>query len=246
MPVSICINARGLIQKKDRTKVKQLSLLAHELNAVLVGVTETWMDQSSEPGEVMMDGFSIYRTDRNGRTHGGVCTYVRNDIPVAPVLSYSNGMVEIIIIKIPLWDLIHGVIYRPPNTTKSKWNDAIHRMSESIYDCQKGGVYQNIILEGDLNFPDGKWDENFEDFDIEGGNQFEKTKKFMSEFFMTQIVNVYTRHDKILDVILTNNPELFSHHRTIINSVYSDHNFVISYMNIECMATKTEYKTSHL
>ena len=103
-----------------------------------------------------------------------------------------------------------------------------------------------MILEGDLNFPDYKWDKNYENFDSDGVNQFKKVKKFMNEFFMNQIVDVYTRQDKILDVILTNNPALFSHHRTIINSVYSDHNFVISYLNVEYMKTKSEFKTSHL
>ena len=58
------------------------------------------MDDSTEPGEVMIKDYPTYRTDRDGRSRGGVCMYVRDDIPVPPVVSFSNGMVEVIIVKI--------------------------------------------------------------------------------------------------------------------------------------------------
>ena len=107
----MCINARGLLLKKDRSKIQQLDILAKYLNIAFIGVTETWFDDSIECGEIFIENFSIYRADRIGRKRGGACLYIRSDIPVAPLLSFSNGMVEIVAVKIPLWDTILGVIY---------------------------------------------------------------------------------------------------------------------------------------
>ena len=72
---------RGLVLKKDRTKVKQLEMLMCEHNAAIACVTESWLDESNEPGEVKIKDFSLYRADRIGRKHGGVCVYLRSNIP---------------------------------------------------------------------------------------------------------------------------------------------------------------------
>ena len=89
----ININARGLVLIKDKSKIKQLEYLAKEQNCSIIIVTETWLDPSVECGEINIPGYSLYRGDRVGRKRGGVCIYVRADIPVAPVIQHSNGVV---------------------------------------------------------------------------------------------------------------------------------------------------------
>ena len=68
----------------------------------------------------------------------------------------------------------------------------------------------------------------------------------MSEYFLHQIIEEPTRRDKILDLILTNNKSLFLHHKNIINSIYSDHNTIISYMNINYEKVNCDYDISNL
>ena len=102
-----------------------MEILSKYLNSAFIGVTETWFDESVESGEIFIENFSIYRADRIGRKRGGACLYIRSDIPVAPLFTFSNGMVEIVTVKIPLWDTILGVVYRPPDTTNEKWQEAI-------------------------------------------------------------------------------------------------------------------------
>merc|ERR1712115_655980 len=63
---------------------------------------------------------------------------------------------------------------------------------------------------------------------------------------MEQIVNIPTRMNRILDVILTNNVNMFSHHRTIINEIFSDHNSIVSYLNLKSERSKSEVNTAHL
>ena len=44
-------------------------------------------------------------------------------------------------------------------------------------------------------------------------------------------MNKHMRKEQILDLILTNNQGFFSHHKTIMNHIYSDHNTVVLYLN---------------
>ena len=51
---------------------------------------------------------------------------MREDLTATTICSYSNDMVAILIMKV---NEINGVIvgvYRPPNTSKDKWSDAIN------------------------------------------------------------------------------------------------------------------------
>ena len=239
------LNARGLVLMKDRTKVKQLGLLAREYNCNIMMITETWLNDSVESGEVYIDGYSMYRTDRVGRQRGGVCIYIKSNIPVSPILQFSNGAVEIMILKIPLWDMVLGAIYRPPDTSINEWNQASEMIKNAINGIQSNGRFQNVVLTGDMNFPNINWD------DINGGNMSENSQiktlqSIMNEFFLHQIIDQPTRKDKILDLILTNNRSLFSHHETIVNSIYSDHNTIISYLNTKYENEKCEYDITAL
>ena len=120
-------------------------------------MTETWFEDSVQGGEISIENFSAYRADRKGRNRVGSCLYVRADIPVAPLISFSNGMIEIVMVKVPIWDLIIGVIYRPPDSTSEKWSEAINLIENTIAECQKDGKFLNVIIEGDLNFPNVNW-----------------------------------------------------------------------------------------
>ena len=68
----------------------------------------------------------------------------------------------------------------------------------------------------------------------------------MNKFFLTQIIDIPTRKDKILDVILVNNKNIFTHNEVIINSLYSDHNTIISYMNMKSDTSNGSKSCYHL
>ena len=110
------LNARGLVLIKDRTKVKQLGLLAREYNCNIMMITETWLNDSVESGEVYIDGYSMYRTDRVGRQRGGVCIYLKSYISAVMSMCYSNCVTEGLIIKVIQLKLLLIGIYRPPDT----------------------------------------------------------------------------------------------------------------------------------
>ena len=74
----IHVNPRSLLPKLD-----ELRLIATRTNAVVMGVTETWLDSSVEDAEVEIQGSIIQRQDKQ-RSGGGVCIYVHNDIAFNP------------------------------------------------------------------------------------------------------------------------------------------------------------------
>ena len=102
----ITINVRGLLLMKDRTKVEQIAYIGKQYNAIIIVLTETWLEPSILDAEINIPGFNIHRTDRCGRKRGGTCIYTRCDLPVSKFLSYSNGVVDTITIKIPSLDLV--------------------------------------------------------------------------------------------------------------------------------------------
>ena len=69
----IHINARSLLPK-----ISEIKLIAANSKAAVIGISETWLDESVSDSEVEIENYTIYRKDRN-RNGGGVCAYVRSD-----------------------------------------------------------------------------------------------------------------------------------------------------------------------
>ena len=62
-----------------------------------------------------MEGFNIVRCDRNGRTGGGVCLYLKQSVSHKTLLPYCNSTCEVLIVKISEPEVILVMMYRPPN-----------------------------------------------------------------------------------------------------------------------------------
>ena len=84
----IHLNIRSLLPKLD-----ELILLATKTNAAVIGITESWLDDSVEDSEVEVCGYTILRHDRN-RHGGGVCLYIRSDISFSPRTDLQTDNLE--------------------------------------------------------------------------------------------------------------------------------------------------------
>ena len=85
-------------------------------NSCGISLTETWLSDENLDAEIRMDGFDLFRSDRCGRTYGGVALYLKSELCGKLSLQYSNGTVEVLIVKVKKIDTIFVTIYRPPNT----------------------------------------------------------------------------------------------------------------------------------
>lgn len=73
-------NIRGLYLKTNKTKMDTLSNLAsiNEANDILMMVSH--LNDEIKDSEIRIDNNSIQRSDRNGRSHGGVVIFSHNYI----------------------------------------------------------------------------------------------------------------------------------------------------------------------
>ena len=69
------LNFRSLVPKRDELQ----TLLEHCSTSHVMGLSETWLDESVDDAEIDMAGFRVYRKDRN-RNGGGVTVYVSDDV----------------------------------------------------------------------------------------------------------------------------------------------------------------------
>ncbi|GAB0179529.1 hypothetical protein GRJ2_000418200 [Grus japonensis] len=123
----------------------------------LIGITETWWD-SSYDWSVGMEGYRLFRKDRQGRRGGGVALYVNHQLECMELcLGMDEEPTESLWVRIKeragAGDIIVGVCYRPP--------DQGDRAAEALY-RQIGAAShsQALVLMGNFNHPDVCWRDN--------------------------------------------------------------------------------------
>ena len=56
----------------------EIRLIAYKINASMIGITESWLDNTVDDSEISISGYCVVRRDRD-RNGGGVCVYVKSD-----------------------------------------------------------------------------------------------------------------------------------------------------------------------
>ena len=114
----------------------------------IITVTETWLNERISDNEVQFNDYSIYRRDRTGDSHGGICTFIRNNV-------YSKRRTDIELPNIEcLWvefyihnrKILLGTFYRPPNSLPA----VLDSMENSIGLAFDSNAHE-IIITGDFN-----------------------------------------------------------------------------------------------
>ncbi|PKU41683.1 mitochondrial fission process protein 1 [Limosa lapponica baueri] len=108
----IYTNARSMGNKQE-----ELEAIVQQKNYDIVAITETWWEDLHN-WSAAINGYRLFRRDRQGRRGGGVAFYVR-DIFECLELNNGNDSVECLWIRIKgkanKADIMVGVYYRPPN-----------------------------------------------------------------------------------------------------------------------------------
>ena len=94
--------------------------------------------------------------------------------------------------------ILAGCCYRPPNSGIT-WLDSFNSILSQV--CEQ---YQNILICGDFNYPNISWDST------ESCNGVEELRfiETLGDFFLSQLVTSSTRNDNVLDLVITNVPNL--------------------------------------
>jgi len=206
-----------LINKLDAFKVTVCSLKPD-----IIGITESWANDSIEDAELSLDGYVMFRCDRSTNNKGGgVLLYVRCDLEPTEFVP-NTKFPEHIWCKIKSADgidVVIGVCYRSNNAA------IFGRDSHSLLRSLLSEVSKlNVLIMGDFNYPDVNWAALGT---YEGASQ--ETNLFVDclmDNFFTQHVDQPTRGDTILDLVITAEPDVISEIAILDCLESSDHNML--------------------
>ncbi|CAM5177685.1 unnamed protein product [Eretmochelys imbricata] len=147
-----------------------------------------------------MDGYKLFRKDRQGRKGGGVALYVREQYDCSELKYETAEKPESLWIKFRSvsnkGDVVVGVCYRPP--------DQGDEVDEALF-WQLAEVTRShvLVLMGDFNHPDICWESN-----TAVHRQSRKFLESVGDNFLVQVLEEPTRGRALLDLLLTNREEL--------------------------------------
>ena len=178
----------------------------------IFAVTETFLDLTVDNAELEIDGYNLYRKDRN-RHGGGVAIYIRSVIPHN--LITMNNDIESLWLELTLKHRYAiGCLYRPPSSSKDYHDKIIHEI-ELITN-----KFTNMVLLGDFNY----------NCDVNNpNNALAQVAEIEDINACKQIVTTPTRCNlitqSIIDLIFTTNPA--DHTDTaVLHTGCSDHYIV--------------------
>ena len=148
-------------------------------NYDIVAITETWCDDSHN-WSTAMDGYKLFRRDRQGRRGGGGTLYVRECFDCIE-LNDGDDRVECLWVKMRgkanKADILLGVCYRPPNQDEEV-DEVFYKQLAEI------SKLVALVLVGDFNLLDVCWKYNTAE-----KKQSRRFLECVEDNFLTQLVS---------------------------------------------------------
>ncbi len=203
-----------------------------EGNATFAALTETHIKEH-EDCEVWISGYNLYRTDRKNRAGGGVALYVKDTLICSELLSYTDDVCDLLIVKIEDINLIAVLAYKPPDTTKDQFDILLNKIRATL--GVLGSPSPNILLLGDFNIPNMTWKQIDNQIipEHKESRHAEALLNLCEHFHLNQQITEPTRLGNFLDLIFTNNESLI-YNIIVSDSTYSDHRIIEVQGNFTC------------
>ena len=245
-------NVQGLAPQTKPSKVPFISDQLHNNNQLFIGLTETWLYNQLD-AELHINNYTLHRTDSNrkkskhGRFGGGTSIYLRNDIASSsePILSYSNGSVEIICVHSPTENLLLATIYRQPDDSShgrpsknKEFRRAISKLENCISSLENT---PDIIIGGDFNIPNAKWPDCTPSIycPSQESEMINTLSELCTSLHLTQMITEPTHYQgNTLDLVFTNNTSLIHDHCVIPMLRSTSHHYMVT--------LQTQYKAPNL
>ena len=219
-------NARSV-----KGKISEIETLSSMCD--ILCLTETHIDSSINSNEILGDGKSIYRKDRN-LYGGGVLVAIKNDIPHEPIIfSDLTADIEIVGLNIPRdtpsgKDTVLLCFYRPPT------QDCLEELRSVLEYLQSVRSGSEIVLVGDFNLPDIQWLPKPHILTSCRRALHQKFLNLLEEFGLKQIVTAPTHvKGNTLDLVCSSNPVKI-YDPDVINPGISDHFLIHFLLLVSC------------
>ena len=178
-----------------------------------MAVTESWLNSDIEDGLVSINGYNIFRRDRSSRRGGGICVYLPQGTYAKRRLDLEHENLECLLLWLrpirlprPLSGIAVCIVYHPPGLPVENHRQLNEYLVLTIDSLRNQHPNCGLVLLGDFN-----------DFDI---------SNILSSHNLKQVVKVPTRGTAILDLIITNQPNLYEPPQVLAPLGSSDHNIV--------------------
>ena len=222
-------------------------------DSAMIILTETHLSPDILDAEISIGpNWILYRSDREGRTHGGCAVYVRRDLVSDLVVTHSNSYCDTLAIKVKTLETLVIVNYRPPGSPYDKFEEALNVSQEAVDSTmKKDSKIRTIFQLGDYNFPCISWPSR--KIYVQENRENKASEKLQAELLLTyadnnfleNVVETPTRNKAILDLAFSNNHALVNYYTTIINKKLTDHCTLKFSMNFTYnMETKVEKATN--
>ena len=177
----------------------------------LAFITETWLNENIDDGAVEIGGFSLVRRDRISRIGGGVCAYIKDQIPFKILTDLHEDSFESLWLYLRPNKLFRGfscliicVVYHPPSNDNCALIDHLtSKLDAALVLYPNAGIF----LIGDFNKC--------------------PISSLLRHFTLKQIVKEPTRGNSTLDLILTNMSSCCNSPVLLPPVGQSDHNSVL-------------------
>ncbi len=174
-----------------------------------------------------IDGYNVFRSDRDTRVGGGVLLYSHEQLPITNVQTFDDKMCQALICTCEISKNIMCVVYRPPDSTEQSFLSCLDFISNYI--GTDNGGYELCLL-GDFNLPHVEWSTNSLTPGAPTSSQNCATHllNFMSDHLCSQFIMEPTRLNNILDLCVSNSDETITH-ITTSDTCLSDHRLIEIY-----------------
>ena len=232
------VNIRSLLKISDvGARIDQLKQFLIENDVDVCALSETHLDSNVNEDLINIEGFSVFRKDRN-KFGGGVAFYIREDMIVKVLTGLSIDGIETLWLKTNIGpkNVIFGVCYRPPNQSSDEINfflDALYATFDILNvdhpNCQ-------VVFLGDFNDRCTEWNSNHDDSEL--GLRF---YNLIHSFGYSQLIDEPTRGLNLLDLIITKNRESILNFKVCDPFDNLDHCPIYGTMNL-CVKKPESYK----
>ena len=199
-------------------KIDELEIVCDDNEVDLVCITESWLHSGILDSGVSLTNYLIFRNDCLTTTGGGVCIYINSKILCKRFTGYEDPDIESLWLSIRLFRLprsisliLLAVIYHPTSCGAAE-NQALYNHIQSNVDTfLRNHLNGLVLITGDFN-------------PLSTGLDEKMIKRLAS---LSQIINVKTRGDAILDWCLTNVKKSFFEQVQLPQLGTSNHNSIL-------------------
>jgi Reverse transcriptase (RNA-dependent DNA polymerase)/Endonuclease-reverse transcriptase len=208
---SVChLNTRSLLATSEGGPSRFdlfSNLVTKDYDFDIIALSETHLDSNVDLQNIWLDGYQLFRKDRN-RAGGGVAVYAKADL--FPVLFFETTQfnIESLFIKVVIGNIkaIIGVCYRPPNQSSIDKDVFLENLDDQLnIACKSTGANTVRILLGDFNDKCHDWNSNHKDSEL--GMSL---VNLFQQYELQQVIKDPTRGVNLLDLLATDRPDLLS------------------------------------